>query len=155
MCQPYYVNPRSSSEITHSGRLVVFVHSAPYLKSRLALIYLRIGVAVVGGFFDPPFRVRNDSATQMLLYARCCHFCHALCVQVDWEDSDRDGGDDILENLRRNFISTLNQAGDSVRAFIHPARKRQYFHADSGTYRAISSHATCSKCRVFRRLGRL
>lgn len=35
--------------------------------------------------------------------------------QVDWEDSDRDGGDDILENLRRNFISTLNQAGDQVR----------------------------------------
>ncbi|CAM9176810.1 unnamed protein product [Scytosiphon promiscuus] len=32
--------------------------------------------------------------------------------KVDWEDSDRDGGDDILENLRRNFISTLNQAGD-------------------------------------------
>ncbi|CAM9495735.1 unnamed protein product [Pylaiella littoralis] len=35
--------------------------------------------------------------------------------KVDWEDSDRDdGGDDILENLRRNFISTLNpnQGGD-------------------------------------------
>lgn len=40
-----------------------------------------------------------------------------VCVlQVDWEDSDRDGGDDILENLRRNFISTLNQnqGGDQV-----------------------------------------
>eukprot|EP00752_Nemacystus_decipiens_P004120 g3769.t1 len=33
--------------------------------------------------------------------------------KVDWDDSGRDGGDDILENLRRNFISTLNQAGDS------------------------------------------
>lgn len=39
-------------------------------------------------------------------------------MQVDWDDSDRDGGDDILENLRRNFISTLNQAGDSVRLSI-------------------------------------
>lgn len=43
-----------------------------------------------------------------------------MCVQVDWEDSDREGGDDILENLRRNFISTLNQAGDSVRLIAHP-----------------------------------
>lgn len=33
---------------------------------------------------------------------------------MDWEDSDREGSDDILENLRRNFISTLNQAGDQV-----------------------------------------
>ncbi|CAM9675834.1 unnamed protein product [Ectocarpus sp. 6 AP-2014] len=35
--------------------------------------------------------------------------------KVDLEDADRDGGDDILENLRRNFIATLNQAGDQAK----------------------------------------
>lgn len=41
-----------------------------------------------------------------------------LTWQADWDDSDppgsSDGRDDMLENLRRNFISTLNQAGDQV-----------------------------------------
>eukprot|EP00904_Undaria_pinnatifida_P010440 jgi/Undpi1/6526/HiC_scaffold_20.g09005.m1 len=38
--------------------------------------------------------------------------------KVDWEEADpadnAEGSDDILENLRRNFIATLNQAGDQV-----------------------------------------
>ena len=45
-------------------------------------------------------------------------FSFWLGWQVDWEEADpadnAEGSDDILENLRRNFIATLNQAGDQV-----------------------------------------
>lgn len=36
-------------------------------------------------------------------------------LQVGWDDSDpSQGGDDMLEKLRRNFSSTLNPLGDQV-----------------------------------------